>query len=87
LIEPTASVNGRGYRPIAAATLAERTYAVYVGWSEHFTPTGVVRRDQNVSHLMVFHARKCEFACPLSRIPSNYRRRSQLWRVTHSPSQ
>src|SRR5438874_1414727 len=27
----------------------------------------------------------CEFACPPSLIPSNYRLRSQLWRATHSP--
>ena len=38
----------------AAATLAERTVALYVGWSEHSVPVNVVWRDQNASHLMVF---------------------------------
>ena len=38
----------------AAATLAERTLALYVGWSERSVPVNVVWRDQNASHLMVF---------------------------------
>ena len=38
----------------AAATLAERTVALYVGWSERSVPVNVVWRDQNASHLMVF---------------------------------
>jgi len=38
----------------AATTLAERTLALYVGWSERSVPVNVVWRDQNASHLMVF---------------------------------
>jgi hypothetical protein len=37
-----------------AAALAKGVLALYVGSSEHFAPIGVVRRDQNVSHLTVF---------------------------------
>ena len=34
--------------------LAERTLALYVDGSEHSVPMGVVQRDQNASHLMLF---------------------------------
>jgi hypothetical protein len=34
--------------------LAKRSHALYVGKAEHFLSARVVRRDQNVSHLMVF---------------------------------
>ncbi|WP_197033690.1 hypothetical protein [Bradyrhizobium sp. URHD0069] len=38
----------------APATLAQRTLALYVGWSKHSVPASVVWRDQNAAHLMVF---------------------------------
>jgi hypothetical protein len=38
----------------APATLAQRTLALYVGWSGLSVPVSVVWRDQNAAHLMVF---------------------------------
>jgi hypothetical protein len=41
-------------RLAASPRLAKRSHALYVGEVEHFELAGVVRRDQNVSHLIVF---------------------------------
>jgi translation initiation factor IF-3 len=53
LIEQRSSVNGRGYRPGAAVTLAEEDLALYVAIL-NISSRYALCRDLNVSHLMVF---------------------------------
>jgi hypothetical protein len=57
-MQPAAPVNGcNPDATLSLATrlrLAKRSHALYVGKSEHFRLAGVVRRDQNVSYLIVF---------------------------------
>jgi hypothetical protein len=48
------SLQGSHKRLAASLQLAKRGHALYVGCSEHFELADVVRRDQNVSHLIVF---------------------------------
>jgi hypothetical protein len=47
-----------------ALRLAERCHGLYVGKAEHFPPAGVVRRDQNVSHLIVFRPKDASLLAP-----------------------
>jgi hypothetical protein len=47
-----------------ALRLAERGHGLYVANSEHFPPAGVVRRDQNVSHLIVFGPKDASLLAP-----------------------
>jgi hypothetical protein len=61
LLQPIAPVNGcnqgscKALRGLATPPrLAKRSHALYLGKAEHFLSARVVRRDQNVSHLMVF---------------------------------
>jgi hypothetical protein len=53
-MQPIAPVNDATRGHATLLRLAERGHALYVGKSEHFLLAGVVRRDQNVSHLTVF---------------------------------
>jgi translation initiation factor IF-3 len=53
LIEVMSFVNGRGYRPGAAVTLAEEDLALYVAIL-NISSRYALCRDLNVSHLMVF---------------------------------
>ncbi|MDE2467466.1 MAG: hypothetical protein KGL35_01635 [Bradyrhizobium sp.] len=61
-MQVVAPVNGWALR--MALRLAERSHRLYVRNTEHFPPAGVVRRDQNVSHLIVFWPKDVSLLAP-----------------------